>query len=338
MAHCFQIENRNIGCALEAGVATGRVNDGKYLRGRRRKFQRSRLAPITTSTSAPLYSPEDDPCPARSAMPSSPPSPTPDFPTSANAQQSSLRSLRRHRAGIDIAAFAASPLAVSPKRPNDRPSTAPLSNPSKSMALKGVTDGTRMRKRSSQSLRERSKPPLVDDPAPLPSAARRVNGSAPASGAPSTIPSAEPSPPRTPEPRLGHPSRPYYTAIRKNMSQSASPRIPSPSSSPPQPASSYLAPRPSTDYTARSSTDYLGRTSGAPERPSLPMRRVGGGSVSGEMELHMALAQRRSEDTPHARQEYVFHETRAPPPEPYQRPSRLRRLSQSLRSMFFGRR
>ncbi|KAI0034561.1 hypothetical protein K488DRAFT_83856 [Vararia minispora EC-137] len=249
------------------------------------------------------------------------------------AKTGSVRS--RHRAAaVDISV---SPLAVAPVRSDGRPSTAPLSEASNS--LRRLPGDSRMRKRSSQSLRERSKP-SADDPAPSPSAARRVKGSAPPSGNPSQPPSADISPPRTPEPRLGHPSRPYYTAIRKHMvqptSQSpASTSLSQPAYASPRPSAEYGV-RQSTDYVARSSTDYLGRTSGG-ERMSLPMRRVGGGSVSGEMELHMALAQRRSEDAPHSRPEYVFHETRPPPPEPRTHRSRLRRLSQGVRNLFSGR-
>jgi hypothetical protein len=115
-------------------------------------------------------------------------------------------------------------------------------------------------------------------------------------------------------------------------------------------------PRPSADYVVRQSTDCVTTSSAATstvrpstehaarpsnDRLSLPTRRLGGGSVSGGMELRMTLAQRRSEDEPRGPQEYVFRETR-PVPQPIspqssnraRRGGRLRRLSESIKNIF----
>ncbi|KZV60737.1 hypothetical protein PENSPDRAFT_659398 [Peniophora sp. CONT] len=205
----------------------------------------------------------------------------------------------------------------------------------------------RMRKRSSQSLRERSPPSTIKRSAPPSS-----------SGLPSTATSSQTSRAPSPEPRLGSAERPYYTAIRKNMSRPTTPFIPTPSSSPPP--ISYMPTRMSAENTSspepspgmRPSHDYMSTTrvsefGGHVVRPSndyasysrvsgsgsLPPRRPGG-SVSGEIELRMALAARRSEEgpSPGARTEYVFRETPAPPAPP-RRVGRLRRI---VRSMLFG--
>ena len=115
----------------------------------------------------------------------------------------------------------------------------------------------------------------------------------------------------TPPVRLGHPSRPYYSVIRKEMSRPTSPvfsivspRTPSPIPSP-------------TDYVPRGTRSLdCGDRSGIQCTQQLrPMSMVLsgqspiGGSISGEMELRMDLAQWRRENTPDEPGGYRFRET-----------------------------
>ncbi|VDB86684.1 unnamed protein product [Peniophora sp. CBMAI 1063] len=301
-------ESMQIVASLDRVVAIGR---GNIARARRKRLPHPCLPPPTTTKSA--RTPESA---GSGAKP-------------ADAMAGS-RGKRRRPEGFDSAHLGG----------DDRPSTAPQPAPS----LAPPEMAARMRKRSSQSLRDRSPPSTIKRSAPPSS-----------SGIPSSQTSRAPSP----EPRLGSTERPYYTAIRKNMSRPTTPFIPTPSSSPPPAAymptrmSAENASSPEPSPNMRPSADYMGTTRISPEfgghvvRPSadyatysrmsgsssLPPRRPGG-SVSGEMELRMALAARRSEEGPPAgaRQEYVFRETPAPP-QPPRRPSRLRRI---VRSMFFG--
>jgi hypothetical protein len=89
-------------------------------------------------------------------------------------------------------------------------------------------------------------------------------------------------------PRLGHPSRPYYTAIRPHLSNNGT------WSRPHTPTTPNSAPLMSTD-TGQS------LPSPPPGRPSFEFRRprgstTSGWSVSGEMELQIALSQKREEE------------------------------------------
>ncbi|EGN99197.1 hypothetical protein SERLA73DRAFT_182076 [Serpula lacrymans var. lacrymans S7.3] len=116
--------------------------------------------------------------------------------------------------------------------------------------------------------------------------------------------------------RLGHPSRPYYTAIRKNMSRPNTPGLPNSASRTPSPIP------PETTYTPRAtkSLDCGERLApvqnGFSLRPTsmvLPGQGVSGYpyagfSLSGETELRMALARWRSQEAPDEPGEYRFRD------------------------------
>ncbi|KAI0048195.1 hypothetical protein FA95DRAFT_1558213 [Auriscalpium vulgare] len=111
--------------------------------------------------------------------------------------------------------------------------------------------------------------------------------------------------------RLGTPSRPYYTAIRRNMSPSPTP---------------YL------DVTSIQPNRVH---SPAPPRGSSPLPIHGHfqGSLSGEMEQHMALAARRSEESETGTLNefsFYFEEQR-------KKGGRVRRLGSGLWSLLGGR-
>ena len=132
-------------------------------------------------------------------------------------------------------------------------------------------------------------------------------------------PSPAHSPLRTPvsaEPpvRIGHPNRPYYTVIRKNMSRPGTPVFPQRTASP-IPKSDYdYAPR------ATKSLDCGERTPARFSLDSRPMSMVmpgqanlvnaySGFSLSGETEMRMNLARWRKEDAPDEPGDYLFKET-----------------------------
>lgn len=101
------------------------------------------------------------------------------------------------------------------------------------------------------------------------------------------------TPTQAPLVRLGHPTRPYYTAIRKNMSRPNSPNQNQPPSRSPSPTPSYV---PSSMLPL-----YIPRPSLSEEmsqrRTSLPpVSHTVGFSFSGETELRIALARARSND------------------------------------------
>lgn len=157
-----------------------------------------------------------------------------------------------------------------------------------------------------------------------------------------------------PDVRLGHPSRPYYTAIRKNMSRPSTPfgdgpflvtppRTPDPTSA----RSSVSVQRPAMSALSINSgenSDWPMMTTGRDGRKkmariSLPVplkSTMGGGfSMSGEVELRMALARRRSEEEPHRMQEYKFHET--PKKGSGSVKGRVRKLGKGLKDFMLGR-
>lgn len=110
--------------------------------------------------------------------------------------------------------------------------------------------------------------------------------------------------------RLGHPSRPYYTAIRKNMSPANS-YLPASTILPTGRSSFTLSNRPVSNL----SPADIAHTH--PDPPvtltrgmSVPSPFERGFSLSGEVELHMALARVRSRDSPREPQEFRFSETR----------------------------
>ncbi|KAH7928129.1 hypothetical protein BV22DRAFT_232536 [Leucogyrophana mollusca] len=114
-----------------------------------------------------------------------------------------------------------------------------------------------------------------------------------------------------PPARLGHPSRPYYTAIRQNMSRPTTPCLPR-TPSPVSPEFDYM-PRGtrSLDCGERLSMEF-----GCQSRPMsmvLPghitsASPFSGFSLSGETEMRMALAKWRHEDAPDVPGDYHFHD------------------------------
>ncbi|KAI0258366.1 hypothetical protein BC834DRAFT_911822 [Gloeopeniophorella convolvens] len=102
--------------------------------------------------------------------------------------------------------------------------------------------------------------------------------------------SPQPAPAAPPVTRLGHPSRPYYTAIRPHLTPATFSRPSTPArQSTPEPAPPL------------SEGDRLTAPSPPPGRPSFEFGRprrstTSGWSLSGEMELQIALSQRREEE------------------------------------------
>lgn len=198
---------------------------------------------------------------------------------------------------------------------------------------KGVPSLKRM---SSLSCRSRSQQssPAFDDRAE--SHASHTMHVAPApSPAPSTAMSAE-----IPV-RIGHPSRPYYTVIRKNMSRPGTPGLPSslPRTPSPIPSDYDYAPRGtrSLDCGERVPVQF-----GRDSRPmsmilpgqAIPVNVYSGFSLSGETEMRMNLARWRKEDGPDEPGDYLFKETghRGKGIK-----GRVRKLGKGLRDLVLGR-
>ncbi|KAF8552048.1 hypothetical protein OG21DRAFT_1511981 [Imleria badia] len=140
--------------------------------------------------------------------------------------------------------------------------------------------------------------------------------------------------------RLGHPSRPYYSAIRKDMSRPTSPVFSIAAPRTPSPIPSQV------DYVPRGtkSLDCGGRSSMEYARELRPMSMVlsgqatspiagSGFSLSGEMELRMNLARWRREDTPDAPGGYHFRETRSR----LNMKGRVKQLGKGLKELVLGR-
>ena len=147
----------------------------------------------------------------------------------------------------------------------------------------------------------------------------------------------------TPPVRLGHPSRPYYSAIRKDMSRPTSPvfSIAAPRTPSPIPSQVDYVPRgtKSLDCGDRSGMQY--------GRELRPMSMVlsgqatspmagSGFSLSGEMELRMNLARWRREDTPNEPGGYHFRETRSRSPRVNVK-GRVKQLGKGLKELVLGR-
>ena len=110
--------------------------------------------------------------------------------------------------------------------------------------------------------------------------------------------------------RLGHPSRPYYTAIRKNMSPANS-YLPASTLLPTGRSSFTLSNRPVSNLSpADIAHTHPDPPVTLPRGMSVPSPFEQGFSLSGEVELHMALARVRSRDSPREPQEFRFSETR----------------------------
>ncbi|KIK97023.1 hypothetical protein PAXRUDRAFT_260195 [Paxillus rubicundulus Ve08.2h10] len=162
------------------------------------------------------------------------------------------------------------------------------------------------KRKSSQSPHSRSRPssPLresVDVPATSTMEVRHVL---------SIAPSQDNDPPV----RLGHPSRPYYSAIRRNMPRPTSPAFSISTPRTPSPMASHL------DYAPRETRSLDGGRRSIHAAPELrPMSMVlpgqamsattcSGFSLSGETEMRMNLARWRREDAPDEPGDYHFRE------------------------------
>lgn len=143
--------------------------------------------------------------------------------------------------------------------------------------------------------------------------------------------------------RLGHPSRPYYSAIRKDMSRPTSPvfSIATPRTPSPIPSHVDYAPREtkSLDCGDRSGIQYARELrpmsmvlSGRP--PTSPVAHSGC-SLSGEMELRMNLARWRREDAPGEPGGYHFRETSRSPKMSMK--GRVKQLGKGLKELVLGR-
>lgn len=197
---------------------------------------------------------------------------------------------------------------------------------------KGMPSLKRMSSLSCRS-RSRQSSPVFDDRAESP-APHTTHVALIPSPAPSTAVNAEPPI------RIGHPSRPYYTVIRKNMSRPGTPGLPSSLPRTPSPIpSDYDAPRAtrSLDCGERIPVQF-GRNS----RPmsmvlpgqAVPLNLYSGFSLSGETEMRMNLARWRKEDGPDKPGDYLFKETghRGKGIK-----GRVRKLGMGLRDLVLGR-
>ena len=162
---------------------------------------------------------------------------------------------------------------------------------------------------SSLSFRSRSPQSSCDSRAqsPVPHATQAPHVARTPSPAPLTPVSAE-----LPV-RIGHPNRPYYTAIRKNMSRPGTPVL-LPRTPSPMPSDYDYAPRATKSLDCGEHTPMqFGRDS----RPMsmvvpgevIPVNFYSGFSLSGETEMRMNLARWRKEDAPDEPGDYLFKET-----------------------------
>ncbi|KIJ62835.1 hypothetical protein HYDPIDRAFT_93694 [Hydnomerulius pinastri MD-312] len=169
---------------------------------------------------------------------------------------------------------------------------------------------TLLKRKSSLSLHSRSRPssPLRDSIDIPPASAIEARQS----HVLSFTPSREIDPPPV---RLGHPSRPYYSAIRKNMSRPSSPALSMSVPRTPSPIPSQF------DYEPRETKSLDGgeRSCLHYARQSRPMSMVlpgqvipaspySGFSLSGETEMRMNLARWRREEAPDEPGDYLFKE------------------------------
>ncbi|THH19257.1 hypothetical protein EW146_g1870 [Bondarzewia mesenterica] len=117
----------------------------------------------------------------------------------------------------------------------------------------------------------------------------------------------------TPTARLGHPNRPYYTAIRENMSPTT---FTFPSTTPSPTRSSFSHPASQRRPVSNLSPADIVRVRadhGGEGRMSVPAAFEAGFSLSREVELRMALARERSRESPGLTQEFKFYETKKNP-------------------------
>ncbi|OJA19535.1 hypothetical protein AZE42_06603 [Rhizopogon vesiculosus] len=195
---------------------------------------------------------------------------------------------------LSLLSVASAPSPCSPNHKLRRKKRIPLLNRMSSLSF---------RSSSQQSF------PVYDDRAqsPVPHATQVPHVARTHSPAPPTPVSAEPSV------RIGHPSRPYYTAIRKNMSRPGTPVL-LPRTPSPMPSDYDYAPRgtKSLDCGERTPVQF-----GRDSRPMsmvipgqvIPVSLYSGFSLSGETEMRMNLARWRKEDAPDEPGDYLFKET-----------------------------
>lgn len=199
-------------------------------------------------------------------------------------------------------------VAASPPSPSLMHSSSSLSLSPPQRTLRRKQRMTLLKQKSSRSLRAHASAPLLNINRNRDSSTgngTRLLAQPVPTHVSTPVPSLTPMPiPQAPPTvRLGHPSRPYYTAIRPNMSR---PNSPSPRTSP----STSRAPSPSF---SRTSAHILHAPNLAQSsfRSSYPNT---GFSLSGETELRMRLARFRSasgvEDASHDAEpsEYRFRE------------------------------
>lgn len=200
--------------------------------------------------------------------------------------------------------------------------------------LRRTKNMTLLNRGSSVSLRSRS--PLRESVDIYPASPVETRQS----HAPSLTPSHDHDPPPV---RLGHPSRPYYSAIRKDMSRPTSPVFSLAAPRTPSPISPHVdyVPRgtKSLDFDDRSGIQYAGEL-----RPmsmvlsgqaTSPITRPGF-SLSGEMELRMNLARWRHENAPDEPGDYHFRE-RSRSQTKVNIKGRVKQLGKGLKELVLGR-
>ncbi|KAG1845314.1 hypothetical protein DFJ58DRAFT_801149 [Suillus subalutaceus] len=252
--------------------------------------------------------------------------------TTSRSNTSSVLIDAPHAAGGDVC-----PDSVSHVRALSLASVVSLSDSSqccpKLRRKKGIPSLKRMSSLSCRSRSQQSSPAIDDrteSPAPYP-----VHVAPTPSPAPSTAISAEPPV------RIGHPSRPYYTAIRKNMSRPSTAGHPSSLARTPSPIPSDY------DYSPRATKsldcgERIPVQFGRDSRPmsmvlpgqAVPVNLFSGFSLSGETEMRMNLARWRKEDGPDEPGDYLFKETG------YRGKGikgRVRKLGKGLRDLVLGR-
>lgn len=187
---------------------------------------------------------------------------------------------------------------------------------------------TLLKQKSSRSLRTRASAPLLGSGGNDDSCGNQCEPLVPLQPTPQTLATV----------RLGHPSRPYYSAIRPNMSR---PNTPANTSS--LPPSRAASPSHAVICSNTFHPPNLALPSPAPRRsyPYPSTSSTIGFSMSGETELRMALARWRSleYDEP---TEYRFRNTENPPRGRGGRPNgrlggKMRRLGMRLMELVLGR-
>ncbi|KII89680.1 hypothetical protein PLICRDRAFT_52842 [Plicaturopsis crispa FD-325 SS-3] len=134
-----------------------------------------------------------------------------------------------------------------------------------------------------------------------------------------------------PQVRLGTPGRPYYTAIRANMSRPTSPQPPPPPTTPNRHSSPAPSRPPELGHGHRVGDANMRHSFATAPRARPAPSHVHGFSLSGETELHMALARWRSQEAVEGESEYRFLDTRKGVKQ------KVKRLSRGLKDLLMGR-